>query len=289
MNIDLLSKMVKEQILESDSVIIPGLGTFIAEFIPATFSDKGYTINPPYRRLAFRQKEEGDINIVDLYASSNNISQKQATRILSDYIRELRIVLESQKTLVFPELGRLRATKENNFFFVPDEDIDIYPEGFALEPISLKSHQETEDEISDTISDLKTILVEEEEEECDLSLSKPAEEEENQEATDLDKLDHRVEDKLDLCEEVEEDSEERRLIPSKPVEEEDERRLSPSKPIEEDNNKPKSRTWLWIVLIVLISLIILVAVFIFILNFYPELIDKILYTKEELDIINYKL
>ena len=54
MDIDLLSKMVKELILDDDKVVLPGLGSFVAEVVPSTFSDKGYTINPPYRRLFFR-------------------------------------------------------------------------------------------------------------------------------------------------------------------------------------------------------------------------------------------
>ena len=54
MDIDLLSKMVRQLILEHDKVFLPGLGAFVAEIVPSTFSDKGYTVNPPYRRLSFR-------------------------------------------------------------------------------------------------------------------------------------------------------------------------------------------------------------------------------------------
>ena len=49
----------------------------------------------------------------------------------------------SRKAVALPGLGRLRATRENNFFFVPDENPDIDPTGFGLYPISLKTHQET--------------------------------------------------------------------------------------------------------------------------------------------------
>ena len=45
MDIDLLSRMVKELILDSDEVSLPGVGSFVTELIPATFSDQGYTIN----------------------------------------------------------------------------------------------------------------------------------------------------------------------------------------------------------------------------------------------------
>jgi hypothetical protein len=53
MDIDLLAKMVRETILDHDAVTLPGIGSFMAEIVPSSFSDKGYTINPPYRRLVF--------------------------------------------------------------------------------------------------------------------------------------------------------------------------------------------------------------------------------------------
>ena len=40
MDIDLLSKMVGELILDNDEVSLPGVGTFVAEVVPSTFSDK---------------------------------------------------------------------------------------------------------------------------------------------------------------------------------------------------------------------------------------------------------
>ena len=158
MDIDLLSKMVKELILDEDRVVLPGLGAFVAEIVPATFSDKGYTINPPYRRLYFRSKpDEGD-ELVTFYATSNKIEQEMAQRIIGDFLSELRDVLHEKKTVVFPGLGRLRATKENNLFFVADEDLDIYPEGFGLEPVSLKTHTETRAQVAAAVVGLKSII-----------------------------------------------------------------------------------------------------------------------------------
>lgn len=159
MDIDLLSKIVKELILDNDEVALPGIGSFIAEIVPSVFSDKGYTINPPYRRLSFRQKGSGDENmVIDFYARCNNIDTPTASRIIREFLQEMRRVLETKKSIVFPGLGKLRATKENYFFFVADEDLDIYPEGFGLEPISLKTHEETPAEVSATMAALRSIL-----------------------------------------------------------------------------------------------------------------------------------
>lgn len=160
MDIDLLSKMVKELILDNDRVVLPGLGSFVAEVVPSTFSDKGYTINPPYRRLFFRSKpDEGD-ELAAFYARTNNVDKAMAERIIKDFVAELRPMLHTKKTIVFPGLGRLRATKENAVFFVANEDLDIYPAGFGLEPISLKTHQETREEVSAAVVGLKSLLSE---------------------------------------------------------------------------------------------------------------------------------
>lgn len=173
MDIDLLSKIVKELILDNDEVALPGIGSFIAEIVPSVFSDKGYTINPPYRRLSFRQNGSGDENmVIDFYARCNNIDTPTASRIIREFLEEMRHVLETKKSIVFPGLGKLRATKENYFFFVADEDLDIYPEGFGLEPISLKTHEETPAEVSATMAALRSILNPEEETE---EANKPAE------------------------------------------------------------------------------------------------------------------
>ena len=160
MDIDLFSKMIKELILDNDRVVLPGLGCFVAEMVPATFSDKGYTINPPYRRLYFRAKPDTDDVLMNFYAESNGLDRDVACRILGDFIAELRNIIFTKKLIVLPGLGRLRATKENNIFFIADEDLDIYPAGFGLEPISLKTHQESQQEVSAAVVGLRSLLEE---------------------------------------------------------------------------------------------------------------------------------
>lgn len=159
MDIDLLAKMVRDIILEKDEVALPGLGMFVAEFVPASFSDKGYTINPPYKRLSFRQVDKpDDMTLALLYAKANNIGEDTAAHFVNDFLVGLKNVLMEKKTVLLPGLGKLRATRENTFFFIADEDLDIYPEGFGLEAVSLKTHQETVSEVAETMAGLRSIL-----------------------------------------------------------------------------------------------------------------------------------
>ena len=138
MDVELLSRIIRELIIDHDEVALPQVGTFVAEIVPASFSDRGYTVNPPYRRLSFVQRPGSDTLLVDFYAKANGMDLRMAESYLGDFLSELRKVLEERKAIVLPGLGRLRATRENALFFVPEEDLDIYPDGFGLKSVSLK-------------------------------------------------------------------------------------------------------------------------------------------------------
>lgn len=158
MDIDLLSEMIKELLLDNDEVTLPGLGMFVTGIVPATFSDKGYTILPPYRKLSFRQRTGTDGALVRFYAESNGTEPEMAEQILLDFAESIKRALKTRKSVTFPGLGRLRATKENAWFFIPDEDLDIYPYGIGLEPVSLKTHEEAPEELSAAVAGLRSLV-----------------------------------------------------------------------------------------------------------------------------------
>lgn len=260
MDIDLLSKMVKELILARDTVELPGIGTFVAEMAPAAFSDRGFTINPPYRRLYFRPRVEGDTTLADFYASSNNISPELARKVLTDFLTDLKQVLKEKKTIIFPRLGRLRATRENHFFFVPDEDLDIYPEGFGLVPISLKNHTETKEELAAAVENLKSII------EPDVlpdnaSVSEPAPSSEAGSAPE---------------------QEEEAAIPESPRQEE------PVPPAPEAPAGPRPRRYIGMkIALALLAVLILLILYMLIAQLFPGVFDALLYNGEERRILEY--
>lgn len=320
MDIDLLSKIVKELILGNDEVALPGIGSFIAEIVPSVFSDKGYTINPPYRRLSFRQKGSGDENmVIDFYARCNNIDTPTASRIIREFLEEMRRVLETKKSIVFPGLGKLRATKENYFFFVADEDLDIYPEGFGLEPISLKTHEETPAEVSATMAALRSILNPEEAEtataapaeanaeEVEANVNEPVTEEVNtpaevnapaepteDNATPADDNPVDVNDLAANAETAENTESEPAEVPmtdnksgaTMPAT----TTTSTATTAQATSQKPAgSKTWQvikWIVIILVILAVTALLTFIILAHIAPDFIDSILYTPEELEILN---
>ena len=298
MDIDLLSKMVKELILDDDKVVLPGLGCFVAEIVPAYFSDKGYTINPPYRKLYFRARpDEGD-TLIEFYARSNDVSYDVAERIIKDFVSELKAVLHAKKVVVFPGLGRLRATKENNVFFIADEDLDIYPEGFGMEPISLKTHKETAAEVSAAVADLKTMLEAEPDVEI---LVEPAPDPIPDPVPDSVSVSEVIPE-ADSVQDAEADAEpdaDSDLQPDHVSEQQEESKPEPApdpipdsqleskaEPKQEPEQKPAGIKWGRVLWILLAVLVLLVVAYMAVGRLCPEWIDQFLYSPEELEILN---
>lgn len=336
MDIDLLSKMVKELILDNDEVSLPGVGSFVAELVPSSFSDKGYTINPPYKRLSFRKKADASDNVlIDFYAKSNNVDKETASKIVIDFLSEMQKVLELRKSIVFPGLGKLRATKENIFFFVADEDLDIYPEGFGLEPISLKTHEETPAEVSATIAALQDILNPEETESQSGSGERPEAESGSEDPSDAvsgpedapevtgggqpessleaeaesdselqpeqqaiaEELDHQSENESQSEAEGEQENEpqqesesesdrvEETTEPVTPIQPETEPEQLGKEPVKKSRKGWKALIWTAVAIAALA--VTFIVGFIILAHIAPDFIDSILYTQEELEIINH--
>ena len=296
MDIDLLSKMVKELILDNDKVVLPGLGCFVAEMVPATFSDKGYTINPPYRRLSFRARPDTGDELIDFYVEANGLEREVACRILGDFIRELRQIIFTKKVVVLPGLGRLRATKENNLFFIPDEDLDIYPAGLGLEPISLKSHVETPQEVAAAISGLKSIMSEVSEgakngdavaEDVAEDVAEETVEEVVDEVTDEEVL---AEDEAEVVEAevAEEETAEEDKVSEEDTEEEIEEKVEDTEVPEEKPKRSAGRKVLIALGVLLAVAAVLLGAYVGLSRLNPEIFDSILYSAEELEILNYR-
>lgn len=152
--------MVKDLILDNEEVALPGLGTFVTEMVSASFSDRGYTINPPYRKLSFRERQGSDNKLAELYSKANGTDLETSKKIIADFVAGVKDELINKKVVVFPGLGRLRATKENAFFFIPEEDLEIFTYGFGLSPVSLKTHEETPEEVHEAVEKLSSIVSE---------------------------------------------------------------------------------------------------------------------------------
>ena len=288
MDIDLLSKMVKELILVNDRVTLPGVGAFVAEMVPASFTDRGYTINPPYRRLVFRQgvSQEKDHLLADMYASANNIDREMAEKLLREFLKGMVEELRKRKMLVFTGLGRLRATRENNFFFICDENLDIFPEGMGLEAVSLKSHSKPKELDFSEVDAVVNSPAESPAEPAAESPAEPAAESAAESPAES--------PAEPAAESPAEPAAESPAEPSAESPAEPRWWLGETEPEEEDEQHASIWKKGWFVAVFSICCLLLLAalafaLFLLLAKIQPELIDSLLYTEEELEILNHIL
>ena len=298
MDIDLLAKMVKEAILDHDAVTLPGVGCFVAELMPSTFSDKGYTINPPYRRLYFSPRQGTDTLLRDMYVDANRadgVDAPMAERILTEFLAEMKEILKVRKMVLFPGLGRLRATRENHFFFVADEELDIWPEGLGLAPISLKTHVETPEEVASAVAGLAELIIEPSPEPAHEPVAEPA----SEPALEPEPISEPEPVPVVEPEPVPEPAVEPE--PEPVTEPEPEPELEPvsepapeatpevrHEPVVTRARERESFPTFWkVLLIVLGALVVLLAIYALVGRLAPGWVDKLLYSPEELEILRY--
>ena len=303
----MLSKMLLRLLQDHDSVSLPGLGAFVVKQEPAWFSDKGYTINPPAKRLSFVASEEDDGLLVDYYAASNGIERAVAEDYIRRFACEMLEVLKRKKTLALEGLGRLRATRENAVFFVADPDLNLESESIPLRSVSLKSLVNEESvEISvplrrpepavetapEPAVETETVAEETETvpEETD---AVPEGKETVTAATDAvpEETDAVAEEKEAVAEApevVEEEpavKEESAAVEEEPAAEVE--TVSEEQGGQIKGRKKISKAW-YIIPIVLVCLaLVSLAVFLVLCDVAPDFVDSLLYTPEELKIINY--
>lgn len=303
----MLSKMLLRLLQDHDSVSLPGLGAFVVKQEPAWFSDKGYTINPPAKRLSFVASEEDDGLLVDYYAASNGIERAVAEDYIRRFACEMLEVLKRKKTLALEGLGRLRATRENAVFFVADPDLNLESESIPLRSVSLKSLVNEESvEISvplrrpepavetapepavetETVAEETETVPEETDAVAEGKEAVTAATDAVPEETDV------VAEEKEAVAEAPEVVEEEPAVKEESAAVEEEPAAVVETAAEEQGGQIKgrkkiSKAW-YIIPIVLVCLaLVSLAVFLVLCDVAPDFVDSLLYTPEELKIINY--
>lgn len=139
MKLETLSGLVVQLVLENGRVMLPQLGAFMRETVPASFSDRGFTLLPPYRRLVFRESQGNGTLLCEALSRQARLTPQRAQAEIEICVQALREQLEQENQALIPGLGRLKRTASGGLLFVQDEDLDVSGEWMALDAVSLKS------------------------------------------------------------------------------------------------------------------------------------------------------
>lgn len=148
-----LSKHIEALLLKHNCVVIPKLGGFIAQELPARYDEEEEMFLPPSRSVSFNSMLAiNDGLLIERYIAQENLSYADASRLLATHVTQMkdRVALEGAVELI--GIGTLTSNGENGYNFTPREGGLLTPSLYGLEATTtsvLPSRQETVDAVCD--------------------------------------------------------------------------------------------------------------------------------------------
>lgn len=113
-----LSEHINRCLAKTDCVIIPDLGGFITEVIPAGYNAEENRAYPPQEELHFNAALTHRDGVLEAaYATTYGISQRRARIMLDEDIKSLRSDLIKAKKVLLPDIGQLSLSESGELSF----------------------------------------------------------------------------------------------------------------------------------------------------------------------------
>jgi nucleoid DNA-binding protein len=136
-----LLEYIKDQLLFTNTVTLPGLGSF--EILKTASVIKGKKITPPGVLIVFNTEKSLDNKILaKSIAAAEEISLEEASQKVLEYIDLILFALNKGEDYVFEGFGKLYRDSENVFRFEKDPEFKIDFESFGLESFELDPIEE---------------------------------------------------------------------------------------------------------------------------------------------------
>ena len=128
-----LHRHIEILLLESDCVIVPDFGGFMAHRVPAHYDEEECLLYPPSRTLGFNpQLQLNDSLLVQSYIEAYDISYPEAMRRIESEVEELKEHLHNDGIYELNGLGTLTVNAEGNYEFAPCEAGILTPSLYGL-------------------------------------------------------------------------------------------------------------------------------------------------------------
>lgn len=131
-----LSRHIESLLLAHDCVIVPGLGGFVAHYVPARRIDEEQLFLPPCRSVGFNQQLcINDGLLVQSYMQAYDTSYPETVKLIEDAVARLKEQIEEEGSFELSGIGTLSSGMGGNYSFVPCEAGLLSPDLYGLDSI----------------------------------------------------------------------------------------------------------------------------------------------------------
>lgn len=133
-----LSRHIESLLLSHDCVIVPGLGGFVAHYVPARRMAEEQLFLPPSRSVGFNQQLTiNDGLLVQSYMQAYDTNYPETLKIIDDGVSRLKQQIEAEGQFELSGIGVLSMGMGGKYSFTPCEAGVLSPELYGLDALTL--------------------------------------------------------------------------------------------------------------------------------------------------------
>ena len=138
MNLAVISVLLQELLLENERITLPGVGTFSLEEVPASFLEESNIMLPPTKKIVFDNlQNKNDGLLENAYARKTGLILEDSKRDLLFLSKKVKEAIANNLKVVIPGFGTL-FNNNGEISFDKDKDLDVSPDSFGLEAITVE-------------------------------------------------------------------------------------------------------------------------------------------------------
>ena len=128
-----ISSYIAEYIRENQILIVPGLGTFTKEQVPARFDAANDRFLPPTERIVFSSSFSDDLGLQKFICTAEKAKPKAVAQFIEQYVSNLIDLLATTEEIKIDALGTFKRTS-TKLTFKADESLASNVSYFGLKP-----------------------------------------------------------------------------------------------------------------------------------------------------------
>jgi len=128
-----ISSHIANLLYHHDCVIVPGLGGFVANPVPAILDEEKNMFFPPSKEIVFNvELKHNDGLLISHIAGERNISYESAGEIVNEFVSDITIKLKNGEKISLDKIGELTSGDNNTVIFTPDTAENFNTDSFGL-------------------------------------------------------------------------------------------------------------------------------------------------------------
>ncbi len=150
MDISVFSKCLKDLLLRNDEIVVPGLGVFTAQIVADEVNEDG-TARTPYRKILYSPVQKPEDGMFLRWLAKYLPEGSDAESELQEFLLDLSGELEDNRAVELGDLGQLHSSAHKIYYFVSNTDVFEYPDVPGQESIGALLPEEYAEEDSKPI------------------------------------------------------------------------------------------------------------------------------------------